>query len=209
MDREFFFHLGAYDPEILHYGAEHVELSFRVWMCGGSMEHVPCSHMGHVYVRRQQCWHGGLERNGVKDEEEKGCDHNHKHYRQLQRTNTAMHAPIHLHTPPLEFDSLSLSFQSDPLFFPPFFSFFCFCFVLTRYREFDRFAADPTLGKGEIGPILDRNDMRVAEVRGCPGRRLSCAHLAHPHFPSLPARPDQISILPILQLFCLFHFCTW
>jgi polypeptide N-acetylgalactosaminyltransferase len=30
MDRAFFFKLGAYDPEILHYGAEHVELSFRV-----------------------------------------------------------------------------------------------------------------------------------------------------------------------------------
>jgi polypeptide N-acetylgalactosaminyltransferase len=49
MDRAFFFRLGAYDPEIFHYGAEHVELSFRVWMCGGSMEHVPCSVMGHVY----------------------------------------------------------------------------------------------------------------------------------------------------------------
>ena len=49
MDRKFFFEIGAYDPEILYYGAEHVELSFRVWMCGGSMESIPCSNVGHIY----------------------------------------------------------------------------------------------------------------------------------------------------------------
>jgi hypothetical protein len=38
-----------YDPELLYYGAEHVELSVRVWMCGGSMESVPCSNVGHIY----------------------------------------------------------------------------------------------------------------------------------------------------------------
>ena len=40
MDRSYFFELGEYDPEIFYYGGEHVELSFRVWMCGGSMEWV-------------------------------------------------------------------------------------------------------------------------------------------------------------------------
>lgn len=49
MDRAFFFKLGAYDPEIKYYGAEHIELSLRVWMCGGSMEWVPCSNVGHIY----------------------------------------------------------------------------------------------------------------------------------------------------------------
>lgn len=49
MDREYFFELGMYDPEILFYGAEHVEMSFRIWMCGGSMEISPCSNIGHVY----------------------------------------------------------------------------------------------------------------------------------------------------------------
>jgi polypeptide N-acetylgalactosaminyltransferase len=49
MDRRFFFELGEYDPEILYYGGEHVELSFRVWQCGGSMEWVPCSNVGHIY----------------------------------------------------------------------------------------------------------------------------------------------------------------
>lgn len=32
------------------------------------------------------------------------------------------------------------------------------------YRHFDRFAVDPLLKSGQIGPILDRNDLRVAEV---------------------------------------------
>ncbi|CAE8651384.1 unnamed protein product, partial [Polarella glacialis] len=49
MDREYFFELGGYDPDIRYYGAEHVEMSFRVWMCGGSMEIAPCSHIGHIY----------------------------------------------------------------------------------------------------------------------------------------------------------------
>jgi len=49
MDRRYFFKLGKYDPEILYYGGEHIELSFKVWMCGGSMEQIPCSHIGHIY----------------------------------------------------------------------------------------------------------------------------------------------------------------
>lgn len=83
MDRAFFFEIGddvGYDPEILYYGAEHVELSFRVWMCGGTMENIPCSHVGHVY------------------------------------------------------------------------------------RNFDRFAVDPSLENVDVGKALNRNDMRVAEV---------------------------------------------
>lgn len=49
MDKKFFFELGEYDPEILYYGGEHIELSFKVWMCGGVMEQIPCSHIGHIY----------------------------------------------------------------------------------------------------------------------------------------------------------------
>jgi hypothetical protein len=38
-----------YDPELLYYGAEHVEMSVRLWMCGGTMESIPCSNVGHIY----------------------------------------------------------------------------------------------------------------------------------------------------------------
>eukprot|EP00434_Breviolum_minutum_P032561 symbB.v1.2.028799.t1/scaffold3087.1/size63987/2 len=49
MDREYYWELGGYDPEIRYYGAEHVEMSFRIWMCGGTMEVTPCSNIGHIY----------------------------------------------------------------------------------------------------------------------------------------------------------------
>eukprot|EP00041_Stephanoeca_diplocostata_P029408 m.867330 g.867330 ORF g.867330 m.867330 type:complete len:489 (+) comp23554_c5_seq14:170-1636(+) len=49
MDRALFFELGEYDPEIFYYGAEHVELSFRVWTCGATMEQIPCANVGHIY----------------------------------------------------------------------------------------------------------------------------------------------------------------
>ncbi|CAK9102562.1 unnamed protein product, partial [Durusdinium trenchii] len=49
MDREYYWELGGYDPEIRYYGAEHVEMSFRIWMCGGTLEVMPCSNIGHIY----------------------------------------------------------------------------------------------------------------------------------------------------------------
>ena len=47
--REFFIQSGTYDPGQDTWGGENFEMSFRIWMCGGVLESVPCSHIGHVF----------------------------------------------------------------------------------------------------------------------------------------------------------------
>ncbi|XP_033116255.1 N-acetylgalactosaminyltransferase 7-like [Anneissia japonica] len=49
IDKEYFFAIGAFDPGLEMWGGENYELSFKVWMCGGSLVWVPCSRVGHMY----------------------------------------------------------------------------------------------------------------------------------------------------------------
>jgi polypeptide N-acetylgalactosaminyltransferase len=48
-NRKYFFEIGGYDDGMEVWGGENLELSFRTWMCGGSIEFVPCSHVGHIF----------------------------------------------------------------------------------------------------------------------------------------------------------------
>ncbi|XP_078210384.1 polypeptide N-acetylgalactosaminyltransferase 15 isoform X3 [Callithrix jacchus] len=49
IDRHYFQNTGAYDPLMSLRGGENLELSFKAWLCGGSIEILPCSRVGHIY----------------------------------------------------------------------------------------------------------------------------------------------------------------
>lgn len=49
ISKVYFEKLGKYDDGFEIWGRENLELSFKTWMCGGRLEIVPCSRVGHVY----------------------------------------------------------------------------------------------------------------------------------------------------------------
>lgn len=60
VSKETFLQLGKYDNAMEIWGAENLEMSLRTWMCGGRLEIIPCSIVGHVFPK-----HGSYSRNSV------------------------------------------------------------------------------------------------------------------------------------------------
>eukprot|EP00092_Neocalanus_flemingeri_P005465 GFUD01005893.1.p1 GENE.GFUD01005893.1~~GFUD01005893.1.p1 ORF type:complete len:612 (+),score=116.80 GFUD01005893.1:189-2024(+) len=84
IDKAFFEKLGAYDSGFDIWGGENLEISFKTWMCGGTLEIVPCSHVGHIFRKRSPYkWRSGvnvLRRNSIRLAEVWLDDHKKYYY---------------------------------------------------------------------------------------------------------------------------------
>jgi len=51
--KEAFIAVGGYDLGMTGWGAENVEMGFRLWMCGARLDCMSCSRVGHIFDREQ------------------------------------------------------------------------------------------------------------------------------------------------------------
>lgn len=47
--RDWFFEIGGHDQEMQAWGGENIDLSLRIWRCGGEIVYAPTSYVGHMW----------------------------------------------------------------------------------------------------------------------------------------------------------------
>lgn len=53
MDKEYFYKSGSYDEKMKVWGGEEIEMSMRIWSCGGQILMPLCSRVGHMARRKR------------------------------------------------------------------------------------------------------------------------------------------------------------